>query len=212
LAAVLGQHLGARPYPLDAGRPDEDHLELTRIRAELRRSGGLERLSLAAVGVAHDGDVDEPERELLGALDLSRQQDEARARSKDRLAGAVELFERRHEVPRVDELEQGRGLTTWHDEPIDLAELDRLARLDRLDAALLERPSVEREVTLEGEHADPHRVGSPRSDHRLASPAAAARPTTPGSGADPSPPASRSRSRPWRRRDPRSPARARQDP
>src|SRR5205807_3359508 len=137
----------------------------------------------ASVGVALDGDVDQTERELLGALDLAGQDDEAGARPEDRLPRAVELLQRGHEIPRVDELEQGRGLTTWHDEPIDLVELDRLAHLDRLDAALLERPSVEREVTLEGEHADPHRVGSPRSDHRLASPAAAARPTTPGSGA-----------------------------
>jgi len=45
----------------------------------------------------------------------------------------VELLQRGHEIPRIDELEQGRGLTTGHDESIDPVELDRLADLDRLD-------------------------------------------------------------------------------
>src|SRR5207245_1713639 len=88
------------------------------------------------------------------------------------------------------------------DQPIDPVELDRLAYLDRLDAAFLERPGVKREVALEGEHTDPH-TG-------LASPAARA--TTRASARDPSPRASRSRYRPWPRPDPRSHARARRDP
>src|SRR5438445_166836 len=85
---------------------------------------------------------------------------------------------------------------------LDPVELDRLAYLDRLDAAFLERPGVKREVALEGEHTDPH-TG-------LASPAARA--TTRASARDPSPRASRSRYRPWPRPDPRSHARARRDP
>src|SRR5262249_8847961 len=157
---------------------DEHHLQPHRIRVEMRRSGRLERVALAAVGVALDRDVDQPERELFGALDLPRQEDEPRTRSEDRLASAVKLLERRHEAPAVHELEQGRGLTTGHDEPIDLVELDRLAHLDRFDPALLQRAGVEREVALEGEHADPQAGGS-RFVHRLASPTAAARPAPP---------------------------------
>src|SRR6267142_1922178 len=156
LAAVLGQHLDTRTHASDPGRPDEHHLELNRILVEPHGAGRLERLALPAVGVSLDGDVDQPERELLGALDLARQDDETRARAEDRLTRAVELLQRGHEIPRIHELEQGRGLTTRHDEPIDPVELARLADLDRLDPALLERPGVKREVTLEGEHADPH--------------------------------------------------------
>src|SRR5437867_1944792 len=157
LAPVFGQHLDARPQPADPGRPDEDHLERNRTRVEPRHPGRLERLALPAVGVALDGDVDEPERELRRALDLSRQDDETRAGAEDRLAGAVELLDGGHEVPRLHELQQGRRLAPGDDEPLDVVELGRLSHLDRLDAAFLQRFGVEREVALEGEDPDPHR-------------------------------------------------------
>src|SRR5207244_1131958 len=165
----LIQPLDTRTHPPVPRLPDEHHLELNRTRVEPHRAGRLERLALASVGVSLDGDVDQPERELPGALDLAGHDDEAGARSEDRLTRAVELLQRGHEIPRVHELEQGRGLTTRHDEPIDPVELDRLAYLDRLDAAFLERPGVKREVALEGEHTDPH-TDSPRL--RLALPPA----------------------------------------
>src|SRR5262249_43376434 len=133
------------------------HLERHGLRVQVRRPGRLERFALSAVRVALDGDVDQSERELPGALDLSRQEDEPRARAEDRLAGAVEFLERGHEAPGVRELEQGRGLTTRHDEPVDLVELLRLAHLDRFDPTFLQRAGVEREVALEGEYADSHR-------------------------------------------------------
>src|SRR5262245_62425885 len=85
LASVLGQNLDAGAHPTDPRRPDEDHLERGRaFPVELHRSGRLERLALAAVSVALDGDVDEPERELLRALYFACQDDEPRARPEDR--------------------------------------------------------------------------------------------------------------------------------
>src|SRR5439155_19726575 len=76
---------------------------------------------------------------------------------EDRLAGAVELLDGGHEVPRLHELQQGRRLAPGDDEPLDVVELGRLSHLDRLDAAFLQRFGVEREVALEGEDPDPHR-------------------------------------------------------
>ena len=70
LAAMLGQHLDAGSHPPDPGCSNEKHLERNRLAVELRRPVRLERFALAAVGIALDGDVDEPERELLRALDL----------------------------------------------------------------------------------------------------------------------------------------------
>jgi len=87
----------------------------------------------------------------------ARQEDEARAGSEDGLAAAVELRDGGREVPRIHELQQGRGLAPGDDEPLDGVELGRLSHLDRLDTALCERPGVEREVALEGEDPDPHR-------------------------------------------------------
>src|SRR5204862_5100772 len=138
-------------------RPDEEHLDARVDAVEPRHPRGLERLALAPVRVALDGDVNEPERELPRALDLARQDDEPRAGAEERLAGAMELLDRRHEVPRVDELEQGRGLAPGDDQPVDGVELGGLAHLHRLDAALLQRLRVQPEVALEGENADPHR-------------------------------------------------------
>src|SRR4029453_16682937 len=163
LPAVLGQNLDARAPPPDPGRPDEDHLEGGRASVELHHPGGLERLALPAVGVALDGDVDEPQRELSGAFDLARQDDKPRTRAEDRPAAPPKLLERGREVPRVHELEQGRGLAPGDDEPVDLVQLGGLAHLDRLDAALLERAGVQREVALERKHSDAHA----RFVHRL---------------------------------------------
>src|SRR5258705_2116265 len=106
LAAVLGQNLDARTHPPDPGRADEDHFERDRAPVELRHSGSLERLALAAVGVALDGHLDEPERELPGALDLAREDDEPGARSEDPSAAAVQLLEGGREGPGLDELER----------------------------------------------------------------------------------------------------------
>src|SRR5262249_36518359 len=56
-----------------------------------------------------------------------------------------------------------RRLAARHDETVDLVELERLAHLDRLHAALLERSRVQGEVALQRQHADAHRgVYQPR--------------------------------------------------
>src|SRR5204862_7729162 len=133
-----------------------EHLDARVPAVEPRNTRGLERFALAPVRVALDADADEPERELPRALDLARQDDEPRARPEERFAGAVELLDRGDEVPRLDELEQGRGLAPRDDQSLDGVELGGLAHLRRLDAALLQRLRVQPEVALEGENADPH--------------------------------------------------------
>src|SRR5207249_9657113 len=209
LPAVLGERLDAGADPADTRRPDEDHRDRHAPALEDGSAQGLEGVALAAVSVALDGDVDEPQGELARALDVARQHDEARARAEDRLAGRVELLDRRHKLPLVHELEERGGLAARDDEPAHGLELLGLADQDRLDidrrarlarrtvsartAAAGERLGVQREVALEGEDPDPHA-------------------TSPGSGAGPSRRASTSRSRPSPRRAPRSRARARPRP
>src|SRR5262249_34639527 len=72
------------------------------------------------------------------------------------LARRVELLERRHEVPRVEQLEQGGALATRDHEPTDLLELPGHAHLERRHAHARERAGVLREVPLERQDPDGH--------------------------------------------------------
>src|SRR5439155_14873486 len=154
LILMPGQGRDGGPEPADPRGPDEDHLERRAAVPQLGRARALEGLLLAAVGVALDGDIDESQRELRGTLDLARQQDQAGAGAEDRLARRVELLQRWHELPRVEQLEQGGALPAGHDEPLDLVELRGPAHLERRDADAVERRSMQREVPLQGQDPD----------------------------------------------------------
>src|SRR6185295_16989308 len=145
-----------RAHPPHARRPDEHHLERSLPRAEVPLADRLEGLLLAAVRIALRGDVDESERELGGTLDVPGEQDQPGAGAEDGLARRMELLERRHELPRVQQLEKRRALPPGHDEAGHLVELTRHPHLGRLDADPVERLPVKGEVPLEREHPDLH--------------------------------------------------------
>src|SRR5207249_11383541 len=163
--SLAGHH--AFPVVVDEGRhawaeaadprgPDEDHLDGPRPLPKIGGSLGLEALLLAPVGVALGRDVDEAQRELLRALDLPGEENEARAGAEDRASGIVELLQGWHELPRVHEVEEGRALAPRHDEAGDVAELLGQSYLGSLDADPIQRLAVHVEIALEGEHAQLH--------------------------------------------------------
>src|SRR5439155_18646182 len=158
LVAVTCQRLDAGADPADARRPDEDHLHRRGVAVEHRAALRLERLALAAVGVALDADVDEAERELSGILHVAREENEPGAGAEERPTLRMEFLERDDKPPLVHELEQRGALTAGDDEAVDTRQLLGLADLDSLDATPRERFGVPVEVALEREHADPHDV------------------------------------------------------
>src|SRR6266700_4258313 len=149
-----GRHAWAEAA--DARGPDEDHLDWPRPLPQIGGSLGLEALFLAPIGVALGRDVDEAQRELLRALDLAGEENEARAGAEDRASGIVELLQGRHELPRVHEVEEGRALAPRHDEAGDVVELLGQSHLGALDADPIQRLAVHVEIALEGEHAQFH--------------------------------------------------------
>src|SRR5262249_60471538 len=120
LTAMPDERSHLRPHPPDAGSPDEAHLDGPATLAQIRLPFRLEALLLPAVCVPLGRDIDEAERRLPRAFHVAGQENEAGARAHDGLARRVKLFERRHEIPFVEELEQGRALPARHDEPAAL--------------------------------------------------------------------------------------------
>src|SRR5215475_3821100 len=156
LTAMHDERSHLRAHPPDAWSPDEDHLDGPATFAKIRLPFRLEALLLPAVCVPLGRDIDEAERRLPRAFHVAGQEYKAGARAHDGLARRVELLERRHEIPFVEELEQGRALPAGHDEPAELVELPGQPDLDRLDAEPVEGLPVQVEVALEGEHAYGH--------------------------------------------------------
>src|SRR2546425_6839163 len=105
---VADERSPARAEAPDARGPNEDHLDGPRPLPQIGRPLGLEALLLAAIRTALGGDVDEAQRELLRALDLAGQENEARAGAEDGSPRIVELLQRGDELPGIHELEEGR--------------------------------------------------------------------------------------------------------
>src|SRR5688572_7731633 len=167
LVPVVSQRRHRRTHPPDAGCPNEHHLERSPPRTEVPLADRLEGLLLATVRIALRSDIDESERELGGTLDVPGEQDQPGAGAEDGLARRVELLERRHELPRVEQLEKGRALSPGHDEAGHLVELTGHPHLGRVDADPVERLPVEGEVSLEREHADLHANCTSLSGERM---------------------------------------------
>src|SRR5262245_50657082 len=154
LVAVAGQRLHRRPDSPDTRSADEHHLDRHRRPVQGGQAGRLERFPLAAVRVALDGDVDEPQGELAGALDVAGENDQPGAGAEQGPAFGVELLERRREVPFLHEVQQRGRLASGDDEAVDVGQLLGLAHLDRLHPAPGESRPVQGEIPLEGEDAD----------------------------------------------------------
>ena len=191
---VAGQHLDPGADAPDPRCADEDHAERLVVAAERRPCLRLEGLPLPAVAVALHGHVDQPEGGLTRAFDLPGEHDQAGARAEQRSAARVERAEGRLEVPGVHQVEERRALAPGKDQALHVVERSGLPHLHRLHGRATKRRRVEREIALEREDADAHRL------------------TTLGSGGALPRRAWRSRAPPSRRRAPRSPSRARPDP
>src|SRR5713101_2794140 len=91
LVTVARQRSNRCAEVANARRADEHHLHWMRRGAEVGDAVRGKRLALAPVRVALDGHIDEAERELAWALDVTREQDQSGARAEDRLACPMEL-------------------------------------------------------------------------------------------------------------------------
>src|SRR5512132_389995 len=141
------EHLDCIAHALDPGRADEHaaHPMLDPADVEV----GFERVHLAAVGVAANGDVHQRE-ERVAAVDLACEDDHAGARAEDRHAGTRPLTDRLDQPVGASELADRRRLAAGERETVDLGDLLGRAHLDRGRAELGERCDVLPEVALEG--------------------------------------------------------------
>ena len=132
-AVVLGEHLDVRPDPLDDRRADEHAREGAAGACPATVERRLERLALAAVAVAADGDVDHAERRLVGAaVDAPRARAGSARRTyrarADRRAGAPRSGVA--QLRRVEQLVDRRRLAAGQDDRVDASEVLGTLHLD----------------------------------------------------------------------------------
>ena len=151
---ATGKDLDARAKTADARRADENHL----YGAAGERSFGVEDdgVVLAAIGVALDVDVEDPEAALGRVGDVLREEDAAGAGAEDGL-GMDKGVQRIVKAGALEMLEKSAGLTAGEDEGIQDCELLGFADEVRGSAELGEALRVDVEGALQGEYAD---VGS----------------------------------------------------
>ena len=150
------QNLDAGAGLYDAWSADADHLE--RPSGEGAFRGHDSRVDLAAIGVALNHGIKQPKRALWRIEDLPRQQNYARAGSKDGF-GAAKLLQSFKKTVFFQESQHSGGLATGQDEAIEAGQLLRLAHFDGLRVSLGESLRVAGIVALNGQDADLRAVG-----------------------------------------------------
>jgi len=145
-----GQHLDAGAGGDDARGANEDHLQRATGEFGFRRQDG--RVDLAAIGVAFNDCIEQPQGALWRIEYFARQQDGSGAGAKDGVASAKLL--QSFKEARLQEFEDGGRFAAGQDESIETCQLVRLAHLARLGSGFGERFGVGGIVALDGEYAN----------------------------------------------------------
>ena len=161
IGAFSGEDFDAFADTLNFRGADENHFEgrfgglVGKAGEQLALADGA--VDLASVSVAADADVEGAESGLRGIFDLGGEQDGAGAGAEGRFE-ADELFEL-FESGLAEEFEEGAGLASGNDEPINVVELLWLFDEHNLGAELLEPAAVGIEIALQGQDTDDHGGG-----------------------------------------------------
>ena len=111
---------------------------------------------LAAVPVAQDRNVEQPERSLRGAVHLARQQNRARARAEKRAAVGSELFQRVEEALLGENLQMCAALAARKNDAVQSGKVPRQPHERVLGAEPLQHPGVRLVVSLYRKYPDFH--------------------------------------------------------
>ena len=151
-----GDHVDARSDALDARGPDEHTREgSTGEAGDFKWS--LERLVLAAVGVAPHGDVDGAEDGLVGppVEHLGGQEDQPGAGAEDGEAAGQPLAQRLQQPRRVEEASDGGRLAAGDDERVGAGQVAGQADFEGVGPQGRQSLNVRPEAPLQSEDAAP---------------------------------------------------------
>ena len=169
LIGQSSQNLYTGSHALDYGGSDEDRVDRP-VAQDRHRQIGLERVELAAEGVALDRHVDQREDGLLAAGDLLGDDDHARARAQNRGAGPGKGHDRLAQIPASDELAHGRALAARQDQAGDAFEVLGQPNRNRLDSDGPKGLDVFDDGAVKRQYANLHHALRIRASKRCARP------------------------------------------
>src|SRR5258708_10280573 len=157
IALINSPHAGVRTDVADNRRANDDGLEIAGVRPlrEIRLGRKLSHaaIDLAAVPVALDRQIHEPETLLGRVRDIRRQENCAGAGSEDG-PSAAKLDKRLDHAFSVQQLEHGRALATGNDEAVQIFKVGSGAGKHRLGAGAGQSAAVRFEIALQCQHPD----------------------------------------------------------
>jgi len=149
ISVIGGEHLNGGAGGADDGSANEDRFEVPEGGREIDDAG----IELAAVGVALDFDIHEPERLLFRGGDVRREEDGSGAGAEDGLGLAVSA-ERLKEIFAMEDFEHGGAFASRQDEAVGRVHFSGGADLDGLCARCFQRAHMPIVVPLQGEDSD----------------------------------------------------------
>src|SRR5690348_2739905 len=154
MAVALGKNGDAAADRFDDGRADENHFE--RLGAKF---GGQEEniaRKLTAIGIAHDGDVHQPERVLFRPFHMTRKENRAGAGAEKRAAFGGHFANCGVEAGFGEKFHVRGAFAARKNQATTFGEIVGGAHEDMLDAEALEHFRVRVKITLQSEYPDFH--------------------------------------------------------